>query len=215
MKLSLKTFATLLGAFGLAILGQSNCAAQCGVGGIIKQGSHRQFLPNQGSVRLLPAAFQERGDSDEHGNWEPTIVGFWHVTFTAKTLNGSAIPETVIDDALVVWHSDGTEIMNSARPPQDGNFCMGVWKQTGRSTYKLNHFARGNNYAPGTANGVVGDPVGPTRIVESVKVDFDGKHYSGPFTLTATDTSGNVTTTFTGEITATRITLDTSVKDIL
>jgi hypothetical protein len=47
---------------------------------------------------------------------------------------------------------------------------MGVWEQTGESTYKLNHFALGNQYAPGTLNGVVGDPAGPTRFTESVKV---------------------------------------------
>ncbi len=215
MKVSLKTFATGLGALVLAILGQQNCAAQCGLGGVIKSGASWQLRPNPASVRLLPAAFQEGHDSDDHGKWEPKIVGFWHVTFTAKTLGGAAIPETVIDNALVVWHSDGTEIMNSGRPAQDGNFCMGVWEQTGPSTYKLNHFALGNQYVPGTPNGVVGDPGGPTRIVESVKVASDGNHFSGLFSLTATNTSGNATTVFTGVVTATRITLDTTVADIL
>jgi len=215
MKVSLNAFATILGAVGLAALGQPNCAAQCGLGGVIKSGASLQLRPNIGSVRLLPTAFQEGSDAKEHGKWETTIVGFWHVTFTAKTMNGNAIPDTVIDDSLVVWHNDGTEIMNSGRPPQDGNFCMGVWKQTGSSTYKLNHFAKGNDYAPGTPNGVVGDPTGPTHLVESVNVDSDGKHYSGPFTLTATNTSGQPTTVFTGVLTATRITLDTTVADIL
>jgi hypothetical protein len=57
----------------------------------------------------------------------------------------------VIDNALVVWHSDYTEIMNSGRPPQDGDFCLGVWEQVGKSKYKLNHFAWGarwNSRAP-------------------------------------------------------------------
>jgi len=215
MKLSVKTIATVFGALGLAILGEQNGAAQCGLGGAIKSGANWQLRPNLGSVGLLPTAFQEGHDSDDHGKWEPTIVGFWHVTFTAKTMNGDPIPETVIDNALVVWHSDGTEIMNSGRPAQDGNFCMGVWKQTGPDTYKLNHFALGNQYVPGTPNGVVGDPAGPTRIVESVKVAFDGNHFSGPFSLTATDTSGKAPTIFTGVVTATRITLDTTVADIL
>jgi hypothetical protein len=70
----------------------------------------------------------------------PSIVGMWHVIFTAKTSNGKDIPETVVDNALAVWHSDKTEIMNSVRPPQDGNFCLGVWEQTGRNAYYLNHF---------------------------------------------------------------------------
>jgi hypothetical protein len=45
-----------------------------------------------------------------------SIVGMWHVLFTAQTMNGSAIPDTVIDNALSVWHNDHTEIMNSVRP---------------------------------------------------------------------------------------------------
>jgi hypothetical protein len=41
----------------------------------------------------------------------------------------------VIDKSVVVWHSDGTEIMNSSRSAQDENFCLGVWKRTGERTY--------------------------------------------------------------------------------
>ncbi|MGA7927610.1 MAG: hypothetical protein WCA20_16670 [Candidatus Sulfotelmatobacter sp.] len=29
--------------------------------------------------------------------------------------------------------------MNSARPAQDGNFCLGVWTRTGKLKYYLNH----------------------------------------------------------------------------
>jgi hypothetical protein len=39
------------------------------------------------------------------------------------------------------WHSDGTEILNSSRPPATSNFCLGVWEKTGPFAYKLNHFA--------------------------------------------------------------------------
>ena len=82
----------------------------------------------------------------------PSIVGMWHVVFTAQTQNGEAIPVpggAVIDNSVVVWHSDGTEIMNSSRSAQDGNFCLGVWKQTGYRTYLLNHIPwQGNVYDP-------------------------------------------------------------------
>ena len=62
-----------------------------------------------------------------------SIVGMWHVTFTAKG-NGSAIPDgTPVDNAIAVWHSDKTEIMNSGRPAQDGDFCLGVWEEVGLS----------------------------------------------------------------------------------
>ncbi len=57
------------------------------------------------------------------------IVGLWHVTFTAEGNNPGPPNRTPIDNALVTWHSDGTEIMNSGRPSQDGQFCMGVWKR--------------------------------------------------------------------------------------
>jgi hypothetical protein len=215
MKLTINTLVTILGACGIAMLAQPHCAAMCGSGAVIKSGASAHLRPKLDSIRLLPAAFQEGNDWNDHGKSDSTIVGFWHVTFTAKTSMGAAIPDTVIDDALSTWHDDGTETMNSGRPAQDGNFCLGVWKQTGHSSYKLNHFALGNQYVPGTPNGVVGDPAGPTQILESVRVDSDGKRFSGSFTLTATNTLGQPTQIFTGVITATRITLDTTVADLL
>jgi hypothetical protein len=144
----------------------------------------------------------------------------WHVVFTANTSNGQTLDTPmVVDNALVVWHSDGTEIMNSGRPPQDGDFCMGVWKKTGESNYVLNHFAWGANYyAPGTANGVVGDPVGPVNYQEKVALSPDGNSYSGTFTLNAyssNDSTAFIVQTFTGTITATRITTNTKVGDLL
>lgn len=196
MNLVFRKLAGIVGALGLAILAQPNCAAQCGFG----------------TVRKLHVGWsiQQNDDASSQGKWQPTIVGFWHVVFTAKTMNGASIPDTVIDNSLVVWHSDGTEIMNSGRPPQDGNFCLGVWKQTGRDTYKLSHIPLGNDIDPST--GVVN---GPTRILEHVTIGPDGDHYSGTFSLTGHTKSGQVTTTFTGVLAGTRITVDTDVSDIL
>lgn len=135
--------------------------------------------------------------SDHH---EDPIVGFWKVTFTAN--GNSDIPDgAVIDSALVVWHNDGTEIMNSGRPPQDGNFCMGVWERVRKSKYKLNHFALGND--PN------GNPAGPSHILETVFLSHDGNSYTGTFTIEAYDTLGNLAAHITGVITATRITVHT------
>src|SRR5580704_6573881 len=53
------------------------------------------------------------------GDEQDAIVGMWHATFTGDTLNGSSVDSFPVDDSLVVWHSDHTEIMNSVRPPQD------------------------------------------------------------------------------------------------
>jgi len=142
------------------------------------------------------------------------IVGMWHVTFTAEGNDGGPPDNTPIDNSIVTWHSDGTEIMNSGRPAQDGQFCMGVWKKTGRLKYKVNHFAWAGNDTTNAPSGV-GNPAGPTHIVEEVTLSPDGKHYTGTFTLDAYDTSGNVTAHIIGVIRATRITMDTTVTDLL
>ena len=143
-----------------------------------------------------------------------SIVGMWHVTFTAWGNEQGPPDGAPIDNALVTWHSDGTELMNSARPPQDGDFCMGVWKKAGKNTYKLNHFAW---LANDTANapGGIGNPAGPTRIFEEITLNPDGKHYSGKFTLDAYDTLGNQVAHIVGVVAGTRITLDTTVGDLL
>lgn len=164
-------------------------------------------------ARVVTAAF-EPGEAFAAAARAP-IVGMWHVTFTAKTMNGSPIPETVIDSAIVVWHEDKTEIMNSGRPPQDGNFCLGVWEEAGPRTYQLNHFAwAGNAAVPGAPEGSVGPAIGPVHYREVVTVGPEGKHYSGVFSLDQYDTAGKVAVAFTGTLKATRITVDSSVKDL-
>src|SRR4051812_11371649 len=130
-------------------------------------------------------------------------------------MNSSAIPDTVIDNALSVWHNDHTEIMNSVRPPQDGNFCLGVWQQTGRSSFYLNHFAWYANQFPNDTKNAIGDPVGPPRFTENVPVPPDRNHFTGTFPLTAYDTKGNVMIAFTGALSGTRITTSTSTNELL
>ena len=142
------------------------------------------------------------------------IVGMWHVTFTAEGNSAGPPDGTPIDNAMVVWHSDHTEIMNSGRPAQDGDFCMGVWKKAGKSKYKLNHFAWGGNDTTNAPSGV-GNPTGPTRIVEVVTLSPDGNHYVGTFTLDATDTSGNPTAHIVGVVAATRVTTETTIPELL
>src|SRR6202041_534839 len=103
------------------------------------------------------------------------IVGMWHVTFTSEGNSGGPPDGTPIDNALVVYHADGTEIMNSGRPPQDGDFCMGIWKKAGNK-YNLNHFAWGGNDTTNAPAGM-GNPAGPTRITETVTLSADGNSY--------------------------------------
>jgi hypothetical protein len=155
---------------------------------------------------------------DGYDDREP-IVGMWHVVFTAKTQNGEAIHVTggvVIDNSVVVWHSDGTEIMNSARSAQDGNFCLGVWKRTGERTYLLNHIPwQGNVFDPTVPPDTIGAPQGGAQIIEKITLNPDGNSYTGTFTLHAYDTSGNVYVWFTGVLSAKRITPDTPFSALL
>lgn len=202
---------TLTGTLGILVLGMmwaTTARAECvsltrpNAGASVQPQSWQQDgLFQQGSFLLLS------------NHEDDPIVGMWQVKFIAEGNGPGGPPDgTTIDSAFVQWHSDGTELMNSGRPPQDGNICLGVWERTGRSTYKLNHFALGNN--PDNPGGV-GSPAGPSHIVEDVVLSRDGKHYAGSFTLDAYDTSGNNSAHIVGKITATRITVHTPIGDVL
>jgi hypothetical protein len=72
----------------------------------------------------------------------------------------------------------------------------------------------GNDFDPTAPPETVGPPsAGPARITQDVTLSRDGNHFSGPFTLVAPDTHG-VVTSFTGVVTATRITVKTKASDL-
>jgi len=138
------------------------------------------------------------GSGDDVENAD--IVGLWQVTFVAR--NNPGIPDgTVVDAGYVTWHSDGTELMNSGRPPLTGSVCMGVWKRTGPSHYELNHVAL-------SWDGTGQNLVGPANIKEEVTVDRSGDRYTGRFTIDQFDTSGNLLAHIAGELTGVRIKVD-------
>jgi hypothetical protein len=173
---------------------------------------------------LAPAAFESqrslgpgeppssgRGSSflvseREHAADGDPIVGFWRVTFRSQGNPG--IPDgTVIDAGFSQWHSDGTEILNSSRPPATSNFCLGVWKRVEESSYKLNHFALSSD--------LNGNMIGPANIRETVRLSRDGNRYEGTFTIDQYDESGNLLAHITGQVSAKRITVDTPVGAVL
>jgi hypothetical protein len=202
------TLLTVAGALVIAMLMVPSARAQCGLSTkLVKPAS---WQPQMGGAHVMRAALGRFDDDDD----SPSIVGMWHVIFTAKTLNGSVIPNTAIDNALVQWHSDKTEIMNSARPAQDGDFCLGVWARTGRFTYYLNHFPWLGGSDTTNAPSGIGNPQGPTHLVESVTLSEDGNHYSGTFKLDGYDTSNNLTVSFTGMLSATRVTTSTTESEL-
>jgi hypothetical protein len=134
------------------------------------------------------------------------VVGFWKVKLTAKDTPG--IPDgTVLDDGFQQWHSDGTEIMNSSRVPATGNFCMGVWKKTGTSKYRLNHF--------GLSWDLSNTYIGPANIRSNIVLSNDGNRFSGTFTIDQYDTNGNVLAHLQGQIVGKRVTVYTGVTSVL
>lgn len=211
MKRNLRMWAVAFGVLCPALMIAPNACAQC----LPAKIAGASFHGNPRSILFLPVAVEQANEEQAHPGWKPTIVGFWHVMFTAKTIGGAPANQ-VVDNALVVWHSDGTEIMNSGRPPQDGNFCMGVWQQTGPFNYKLNHFAwNANDYPPNTPPAVIGAPIGPVHYVELVTVGPAGNQYSGTFSLDQYNTTGQISVSITGVVTATRITVDTPASALL
>ncbi len=203
MKTSYKMPAIVFGVLTFALSFVPNCAAQCG-SGVHPRLAHSKLHSLSGQIRLLPAAFVTDDDWDHH---DEAIVGFWHQQLLIPGTNGA--PDTVADDALAQWHSDGTELQNTAtHPPIGGNFCMGVWEKVGQRTYKLNHFplvweSNGTTY------------VGPSNLREEVTVSDDGKRYRGTFTQDFYDPTGKIVLAhYQGLVTGTRITVDTTAGDI-
>jgi len=200
-------FVSCLSALSLTAVLAPAALAQCGIS--TKLVKPAAWLPQLNHAQLQGAL----DDHDNQKNFGPSIVGMWHVVFNAQTMNDASFSGQ-IDNSVVVWHSDGTEIMNSSRPAQDGNFCLGVWTQTGPRSYYLNHIPwQGNDTE--NAPGGIGNPQGGAQLTEKVVLSLDGNSYTGSFKLVAYGPAGSVAVTFTGTISATRITVDTPFKDLL
>jgi hypothetical protein len=195
----LKTAATTLGLALCATIFIQTARADCGSYTSMDQkplpAPAQRPLLRAIAYRLTTPAVAARDDDND-----AAIVGMWKVQFVSEGTNG--IPDgTMIDSAYAQWHSDGTEIMNSGRPPITSSFCLGVWKKTGESTYKLNHFAL--SWDP---SGTVF--VGPANIRENVTLNAQGNSFSGTFTIDQFDTNGNTLAHIVGKITAQRVTPD-------
>jgi hypothetical protein len=196
--------AAITGTLAIVLLGTvfvSRATAQCVSSDWLKAAI--QPLSWEGAAQFrrasfLPVAGQEGSDD--------RIVGFWKVKFLSEGNPG--IPDgAVIDNAFVQWHSDGTEIMNSSRPPATSNFCLGVWQKSGPSSYELNHFALSSDLS--------GNFVGPAQIREDVTLNQKADRYEGTFTIDQYDASGHLLVHIAGSVTATRITVHTPVGVVL
>ena len=155
---------------------------------------------------LAPAV--EADSASDRGRMTASIVGLWKVQLLSKG-NGShnpSIPDgALIDFGYTQWHSDGTEILNSGgHAPSTENFCLGVWGQTGYLTYELNHFPISYDATSGALTNYI-------QLREQDTLSPSGASYSGTFTLDVYDTKGNHVDHLAGTVTATRITVDSTL----
>lgn len=231
MKVLMKSMAAITLFVGVGLSTQAALAG-CGADGLAAAGMKPMVYRDDGAGGLIR--------TNGFLNWGPfntaEITGLWKFVFTAQGNTGSKAPPNalplpdgaIVDAGFATWHDDGTELMNSGRAPASGSFCMGVWKQVGSSSYRLNHWALSwiPDYHPGQTQswselpGGVDEAfaaLGPTNIQETVTLSGRGNSYTGSFRLTQyvndgkkapiTDVSqAPVAFVIVGTISATRIT---------
>jgi hypothetical protein len=158
-------------------------------------------------LELVTSASLARELSNAASGKSPSIVGMWSFQFISmgNTTRNPSIPDgTQLNFGYTQFHSDETEILNAgARSPAQQNFCLGVWQQTGNFTYQVNHFALNYDATTGTL-------LGRILVIETITVSPGGTALSGTFVETVFDTKGNQTDHLTGQVTAQRITVDTT-----
>jgi hypothetical protein len=185
MTISLKSTALGLAAFGALAVA---APAWAGCGDAATKSPAMYETGKAGDAHLIRVA-----NDNSQG---VSIAGLWGVTFyQGATTN-------VFDYGYAAWHSDGTEIMNSAtRAPASENFCMGVWTQTGPSSYRLVHYAL--SYDPMNANN---GPAAKVIITENVTLNARGNAFAGTYSMVVIPTGGSSQTGPSGNITGQRIT---------
>ncbi len=190
-----------LAVLGIVALLSAHVAAQCGAAAQFQPGLKTQaWHGGSGSAYVLNIADGEDRNS---------IVGMWRFSFISQGNNMPplSIPDgAVLDHGFAQWHSDGTEITNSNRVPSTGSFCLGVWKRVGPNHYQLNHFAMG--FDDGIHQSY-------SNIREDVTLSDDGNSFSGTFSIAISDLEGHAGPVINGQLVGTRVTLNTTVQDIL
>lgn len=206
----------LQAAMAIALMGLSTIAAThkaqaCGLDNMQLSAGRHWSLPMYRSSSNMHAAMPQAGGTKQVSRYrnilqllEP-ITGLYQFTFTAEGNQPPGPPNgAILDHGFVTWHADGTEIMNSGKPPITQSFCMGTWARTGAKTISLNHYAL--SWDP---SGTVF--VGPTNIRENITLANDNNSYSGDFSIDQFAPDGtSLLAHVQGTVAATRITVDSN-----
>jgi len=197
-------FVPFVALVGLGLLFTASSAkADCGL--LSKNGT----APSNPSLSPSGRATSNHQDEDEKSNKHVSIVGLWHVVYTATSAPAPpAFPPTPFQfaESFKQWHADGTEFENAFLKPIGGNICFGVWKDSGHGSVKLHHIGLMFDFG--------GNVSGTFTQDETNTVASNGKTYSGTFDFKLWPPSfdavgvGNPLLEVTGTIAATRITVD-------
>jgi hypothetical protein len=194
-------FSALVALVGLALLftASGTKAAGCGLAFKTAAAPSIPFLSPPGNESLN---HQEGEESNKHAS----IVGLWHVIYTATSAPTPPFPSTPFQflESYKTWHGDGTEFENAFLPPDGGNICFGVWKDLEHGSVKLHHI--GLMFANGAISNIF-------TVDETDTVASNGKTYTGTFDFklfAATNVFGTGTplAEVTGTTAGTRITVD-------
>ncbi len=204
MKTISQAITITLGAGILSALFVSNALAGCGE---IPAGPF-EFPIQSSAVRPLSSAAKSGTAMERGGMPAASMVGLWKIQLLSKGNIGHnpSIPDgALLDFGYSEWHSDGTEILNSGgHSAASGNFCLGVWGQTGFLAFELNHF-------PIAYDPTSGALVNFVELREQDTLSPSGDSYTGTFTLDIYSPSGTHVDHLAGTVTATRLTVDSSL----
>jgi hypothetical protein len=144
-----------------------------------------------GAASSIPFVSPQEDTSANHqegaewSNKPATIVGLWHLIYTATYSTSGPLPVPVVPpgppnsfqflESFKTWHADGTEFENAFLPPAGGNICFGVWEDSGHDCVKLHHI--GLMFAPDGSISFIftvdeKDTVAPNRKTYSGTFDF-------------------------------------------
>jgi len=205
MKTISRTITMTLGAGILGALFVSSAMAGCGdLSGVT--GQLRMAEPDVVAKAFAPRLVEAPSADQRGGGQSASITGMWQFQLISKgnTSHNPSIPDgALLDFGYTHWHSDGTDIINSAGVP-GGGFCLGVWGQTGYLTFELNHFPIA--FSPTT--GAVANYI---NLREQVTLSPSGDSYTGTFTEDIYDPKGNHVDHLAGNVVGTRMTVDSSI----